>query len=82
MLQTPEMVRLTLLGGAQKTFRTADFLAQSLTVLSSGFALLVRFGIDGQHQACVTRDIPKNLTPFGRTVLVSLLHCASTLGAG
>jgi small-conductance mechanosensitive channel len=61
ILQTPEIVRLVLLGGARQTFSTADFLAKSPTVLSTGFRVEVTFGLDYQHQPVITRDIPPTL---------------------
>jgi small-conductance mechanosensitive channel len=66
VLQTPEIVRLVLLGGSRKTFSTSDFLAQSPHVLSTGFRLGVTFGIDYQHQAIITAKIP--------TLINSALH--------
>ena len=62
VLQTPEVVRLVLLGGSQRTWPTTDFLAQSPKVLSTGFRLDVTFGIDYQHQAIITDHIPAHLT--------------------
>ena len=61
ILQTPEVVRLILLGGGRRTFPTSDFLAQSPVVLSTGFRLSVQFGLDYQHQALITREIPTRL---------------------
>jgi len=62
VLQTPEIVRLVLLGGSQRTLHTADFLAQSPQVASTGFRLEVTFGMDYQHQAMMTDHIPAPLT--------------------
>jgi archaellum component FlaC len=62
VIQTPEIVRLVLLGGSQRTLNTTDFLAQSPNVLSTGFRLEVTFGIDYQHQAIITDHIPAQLT--------------------
>jgi hypothetical protein len=61
ILQTPEVVRLILLGGGRRTFPTSDFLAQSPIVLSTGFRLSVQFGLDYQHQPLITREIPTRL---------------------
>src|SRR5262249_13160894 len=61
ILQTPEIVRLLLLGGGRRTFPTAGFLAQSPVVLSTGFRLAVQFGLDYQHQAVITSVIPRRL---------------------
>jgi small-conductance mechanosensitive channel len=59
--QTPELVRIVHLGGARQTFSTPDFLAKSPRVLSTGFRLEVAFGIDYQHQAIITQDVPRQL---------------------
>lgn len=56
--QTPEIVRVVLLGGIRRTFSVQDFLAQSPRDLSTGFRLEVTFGIDYQHQAISTETIP------------------------
>ena len=61
VLQTPELIRLVLLGGSQRTLSTLDFLAQSPSILSTGFRLDVIFGLDYQHQAAITEDIPTQL---------------------
>jgi hypothetical protein len=61
ILQTPEIVRLILLGGSRRTFPTPDFLTQSPIVLSTGFRLTVLFGLDYQHQGRITREIPTGL---------------------
>ncbi|ETX01339.1 MAG: hypothetical protein ETSY1_07735 [Candidatus Entotheonella factor] len=62
VLQTPEIVRLVLLGGSQRTLPTADFLAQSPQVLSTGFRLEVTFRMDYQHQVIITDHVPEQLT--------------------
>ena len=59
--QTPEIVRVVFPGGSQQTFSTTAFLEQHPTVLSTGFRLNVQFGLDYQHQALVTREIPAQL---------------------
>ncbi|MDY7001704.1 MAG: hypothetical protein SVS15_07985 [Thermodesulfobacteriota bacterium] len=59
--QTPELVQLLLLGGSRKTYPAPDFLQQNPTNLSTGFRLKVTFGIDYQHQALSTHDIPNTL---------------------
>jgi hypothetical protein len=61
-LQTPEIVRLVLLGGSRRTYTTTDFIGLSPTVLSAGFRLAVQFGLDYQHQAAVTEEIPARLS--------------------
>ncbi len=59
--QTPEIVRVVLLGGIRRTFSVQDFLAQSPRTLSAGFRLEVTFGLDYQHQAISTETIPTAL---------------------
>lgn len=61
VLQTPEIVRVVFLGGSQQTLSTTAFLDQHPTVLSTGFRLSIQFGVDYQHQALVTREIPAQL---------------------
>jgi hypothetical protein len=69
ILQTPEVVRLVLLGGGRRTLSIPDFLAQSPTLLSTGFRLDVDFGIDYQHQALIAREIPATLEATLREAL-------------
>lgn len=69
VLQTPEIVRLVLLGGSRKTFGTLDFLAQYPQVLSTGFRLDVTFGLDYRHQAAITGDIPETIAVVLRAAL-------------
>jgi hypothetical protein len=70
ILQTPEVVRLIRLGGGRRTLPTPDFLAQSPVVLSTGFRLVVRFGLDYQHQARIAREIPTRLASRLREDLI------------
>ena len=60
-LQTHEMVQVTLLGGATKTYPTGDFLGLSPTNLSQGFRVETTFGLDYADQAQITEDIPSTL---------------------
>ena len=48
--QTPEMVVLELLGGAQVTYQTADYLASSPENLTNGYRVEIEFGIGYRHQ--------------------------------
>ena len=59
--QTPEMVELALLGGSHKIYGTADFLQQNPMNLCPAFRVQVTFGIDYQHQAIITEEIPLTL---------------------
>ena len=56
--QTVDTVKMRLKGGAYKFYNTADYLSQSPVNLSSGFRLLVTFGVDYRHQDVVTKDVP------------------------
>ena len=48
--QTPEMVVVELLGGAQVTYQTADYLAATPENLSNGYRIEIEFGIGYRHQ--------------------------------
>jgi hypothetical protein len=69
VLQTPETVRVRFLDGSYRTFCTPDFLAQSLTILTHGFGIQVRFGLDRQHHDRITREIPAQLAAWLQEVL-------------
>ncbi len=57
--QSPDTVQLQLLGGSRVTYLTADFLALAPENLSRGFRRQVRFGIDYEHQAICTGEVPE-----------------------
>jgi hypothetical protein len=59
--QTPEMVELILLGGSHKIYLTSEFLRQNPNNISTNFRLNVTFGIDYQHQAMSTEEVPEKL---------------------
>ena len=61
LVQTPEMVELTLLGGSRKTYPTAEFLKQNPNNISAGFRLSVTFRLDPRHQQETVRSIPEIL---------------------
>ncbi|MFC1850402.1 hypothetical protein ACFL27_09450 [candidate division CSSED10-310 bacterium] len=73
--QTPEVVQLILRGGSCKTYLTQEFLIQNPQNISRNFRLLVTFGIDYQHQADCTRDIPGEMKQM-------LLEGLSQIGHG
>ena len=62
--QTPEMVRLELLGGALVTYATAAFVELAPVNLSAGYRVEVEFGVDYQHQAISTDELPRKLQAF------------------
>ncbi|SLM31222.1 conserved membrane hypothetical protein [Desulfamplus magnetovallimortis] len=62
IMQSPEMVNLEVLGGCVKTYPCSSFLDQNPINLSmNSFGIGVTFGIDYDHQADITRDIPAKI---------------------
>jgi len=59
--QGPEFVQLALKGGATVTYTTADFLGQSPKNQSQDFRINETFGIDYEHQAICTTEVPKKM---------------------
>jgi len=63
-LQTPEQVTLRV-RGSDKTYSVESFLGSNPQNLSlHGFAIIIHFGIDYQHQALVTSEIQKQLGEY------------------
>ena len=58
VVQTPEAVKLELLGGAVVTLKTEDFLSASPGNLSRGFRLWIPFGLDYAYIDQITETIP------------------------
>jgi hypothetical protein len=69
-MQTPEIVQLILLGGSRKTYQTMEFLQQSPNNLSTNFRLNVTFGIDYQHQAISTQEVPDKFQKMLKEALI------------
>jgi len=64
MLQTPELVKLQVLG-SDKSYPMDAFLNSNPQNLSQhGFAIVIRFGIDYQHQEKVTGEIKQKLENY------------------
>ncbi len=64
VLQTPEIVKLQVLG-SDMTYPVDAFLSSNPKNLSQhGFATVFRFGIDYQHQALVTGEIKQKLESY------------------
>lgn len=57
--QTPETVKLELLGGGNVTYRTIDYLSQSPVNLSSGYRIRIIFGLDYSLQSMITDRVLK-----------------------
>ncbi len=58
---TPEIARIVRVGGLQKTYPIAAFLALNPANLSWGFRVNSTFGIDYRHQAECAEEIPRRL---------------------
>ena len=58
--QTPEIVQLKT-RGTTRTYKTTNFLSGEPRNLMGGFGIVVMFGIDYQHQAISTTEVPKIL---------------------
>lgn len=63
-LQTPELVRVDLVGGAYKNYPTASFLSLHPRVLSRGFRLAEIFGLDYRHQKQLLVEMVPKLREF------------------
>ena len=64
LMQTPEMVQLRVLG-TDKTYPVDAFLSSTPRNLSqNGFSIVVRFGIDYQHQSMVTGEIKQKFENY------------------
>ncbi len=59
--QTPEQVVVLQMGGSHKTYTASDFIEQTPENLSHGFRISCIFGVDYQHQALSTGEIPVKL---------------------
>ncbi len=57
--QSTEVVRVELQGGSVLCFPTIDFLGMRVENLRSGFRIQQRFGIDYDHQAICTDEVPR-----------------------
>lgn len=79
--QTPEYVTVLRLGGTRKTYTTADFLGSTPINLSlNGFRVKSRFGIDYDHQALSTEEIPNTLQTFVHNGLVKYFEDRKLIG--
>jgi hypothetical protein len=63
---SPELVQLVERGGAQRTYKTSDFLASSLQNLTTNFRLTENLGISYRHQKDSTVVIPNRLKEYIR----------------
>lgn len=73
VFQSVEMVRLILLGGAQKMYSTGAFLAQNPRNHSHGFRMTTTIGIDYKHQSESTARILEGLRDFFEKAVCELI---------
>lgn len=64
VLQTPEVVRIELVGGAHKVYPTIAFLSLHPRVLSKGFRINEVFGVDYRHQTVLLSEVLPKLQLF------------------
>ncbi|KPA14704.1 conserved hypothetical protein, membrane [Candidatus Magnetomorum sp. HK-1] len=62
IIQTPEFVRIKLLGGQLVTYPTAEFLRLSPCNLSDGFRMIAQIHFDEKHQGLLVDTIIQRLT--------------------
>lgn len=73
IFQSVEMVRLVLLGGAQKTYSTDAFLGQNPQNFSHDFRIRTSIGIDYSHQPAATGDFLEKLNAFYKLEIYKLI---------
>ncbi len=64
VFQSPEVVRVQLLGGVLVHYPATEFKGVAFENLSSGFRIEQRFGIDYQHQSICTQEVPELMCKF------------------
>jgi small-conductance mechanosensitive channel len=74
ILQSVEMVRIKLLGGALKMYPAAAYLKQNPQNCSHGFRIRTTIGIDYNHQAAATGEILEKLNGFFREEVERLVE--------
>ena len=74
ILQSVEMVRIKLLGGALKMYPAAAYLKQNPQNCSHGFRIRTTIGIDYNHQAAATGEILEKLNGFFREEIERLVE--------
>lgn len=73
IFQSVEMVRLVLLGGAQKTYATESFLGQNPQNFAHDFRIRTTIGIDYSHQTAATGDFLEKLNAFYKVEVYKLI---------
>ncbi len=76
MVQSPEMVQLKLLGGAEKTYQTAAFLGLNPKNHSHGFRVTTTIGIDYANQPESTTTITDQMRNFFKESLAKVVDPA------
>ena len=59
--QSPEMVRLKQPGGETRVFSPTEIISLAPKVLSNGFRIMARLGLDYKHQAHILDAVPERL---------------------
>jgi small-conductance mechanosensitive channel len=73
VFQSPEMVQIELLGGAQRTYPTGEFLEQNPRNHSHGFRVSTTFGIDYDHQEQCTGETLEQLRSYFKTAVEEIV---------
>lgn len=64
VFQSPEIVHVQLLGGNLVHYPATDFIGVAIENLSNGFRIEQRFGIDYEHQAICTEQVPELMCKY------------------
>lgn len=72
-VQTPDLVQLVEPGGGRRTYSATEFLAMGVRNLSRGYRISRSFGIDYQHQAICTTEVPTKMKEQLHADLVDLV---------
>lgn len=73
IFQSTEMVRIVMLGGAQKTYSTETFLGQNPRNISHDFRIRTTIGIDYSHQPLATGEILERLKAYYQNEIYKLI---------
>lgn len=76
-VQTPDLVQLVEPGGGRRTYSATEFLAMGARNLSRGYRISRAFGIDYQHQAICTTEVPTKMREQLYDELVDLVGAES-----
>ncbi len=80
VVQSPDLVQLQMLGGAQLTCRTEDFIGMVVCNLSNDFRVSATFGVDYAHQAISTTQIPTLMETVLRREISAIVGADNLVG--